>query len=135
MAIALGARAKKPGPAMVGADVELFMYDDKGDEMQAYERLLGDALRGDATLFTRQDAVEAAWRIVDPVLDRGPPPRIYRGGTWGPAEADAIAGRAGWYNPRPTPAAIIDGPFRGRRAKSFSSVTSARPTRGSRSRR
>ncbi len=102
-AIALGARTKKPGAAMVGADVELFMYHDKGDEMQPYERLLGDALRGDATLFTRQDAVEAAWRIVDPVLDRGPPPRIYRGGTWGPVEAQAVAGRAGWYNPRPSP--------------------------------
>jgi len=102
-AIALGARTKKPGAAMVGTDVELFMYHDKGDEMQPYERLLGDALQGDATLFTRQDAVEAAWRIVDPVLDRGPPPQIYRGGTWGPVEAEAVAGRAGWYNPRPSP--------------------------------
>ena len=99
-AIALGARAKQPGPAMVGADVELFVSDEKGEEMQPYERLLGDALAGDATLFTRQDAVEAAWRVVDPVLDRGPPPHLYRGGTWGLVEADAIAGGEGWYNPR-----------------------------------
>lgn len=99
-AIALGARAKKPGPAMVGAEVELFVSDEEGEEMQPYERLLGDALAGDATLFTRQDAVEAAWRVVDPVLDRGPPPQLYHGGTWGPAEADAIAGAEGWYNPR-----------------------------------
>ena len=103
MAIALGARAKIPGPAMAGADVELYMHDEKGEEMQAYERLIGDALRGDATLFTRQDAVEAAWRIVDPILDRGPPPSVYRGGTWGPVEANRIAGRDGWYNPRPSP--------------------------------
>ena len=70
------ARARRsPDRAMVGADVELFVSGRSDDEMQAYERLLGDALQGDATLFTRQDAVEAAWRIVDPVLDRGPPPR------------------------------------------------------------
>ena len=72
-----------------------------GDEMQAYERLLGDALRGDATLFTRQDAVEAAWRIVNPVLADTSPVHVYRSGTWGPSEADAIAADGdGWYNPR-----------------------------------
>jgi glucose-6-phosphate 1-dehydrogenase len=103
MAIALGARAKKPGPAMVGAGIELFVHDEKGVEMQPYERLLGDALCGDATLFTRQDAVEAAWRVVDPVLDHGPPVHRYRGGTWGPAAADAIVTDGdGWSNPRPS---------------------------------
>jgi glucose-6-phosphate 1-dehydrogenase len=102
MAIALGARAKAPGPAMVGSGIELFVHDEKGVEMQPYERLLGDALSGDATLFTRQDAVEAAWRVVDPVLDHGPPVHRYRGGTWGPAAADAVvADGDGWYNPRP----------------------------------
>jgi glucose-6-phosphate 1-dehydrogenase len=107
MAIALGARAKKPGPAMIGSDVELFVCDDKGEEMPAYERLLGDALNGDATLFTRQDAVEAAWRIVDPVLGTRLPVHVYRGGSWGPAAADAIlANRERWYNPRPSPAAV-----------------------------
>ena len=99
-AIALGARIKKPGPVMAGTDVELFVQDERNDEMQAYERLLGDALKGDPTLFTRQDAVEAAWRIVDPVLDRGPAPRPYRGGTWGPVEANRLAGREGWHDPR-----------------------------------
>ncbi len=103
MAIALGARAKEPGPAMVGTGIELFVHDEKNTEMQPYERLLGDALNGDATLFTRQDAVEAAWRIVDPVLDHGPPLHRYRGGTWGPPAADAIITDGdGWYNPRPS---------------------------------
>ncbi len=102
-AIALGARVKKPGPTMVGTSVELFVCDTQGDEMQAYERLLGDALRGDATLFTRQDAVEAAWRIVDPVLADTSPVHVYRGGTWGPPEALAIAADSdGWHNPRPS---------------------------------
>lgn len=88
---------------MVGSGIELFVHDEKGMEMQAYERLLGDALIGDATLFTRQDAVEAAWRVVDPVLDHGPPVHRYRAGTWGPAAADAIvADGDGWYNPRPS---------------------------------
>jgi glucose-6-phosphate 1-dehydrogenase len=103
MAIALGARAKKPGPAMVGAAIELFVHDERSTEMQPYERLLGDALNGDPTLFTRQDAVEAAWRIVDPVLDHVTPLHRYRGGTWGPAAADAIVTDGdGWYNPRPS---------------------------------
>jgi glucose-6-phosphate 1-dehydrogenase len=103
MAIALGARAKKPGPAMVGSSVELFVCDDEGEEMQAYERLLGDALKGDATLFTRQDGVEAAWRVVDSVLADAPALHPYRGGSWGPVDAEAIvADGDGWHNPRPT---------------------------------
>jgi glucose-6-phosphate 1-dehydrogenase len=66
-----------------------------------YERLIGDALKGDATLFARQDAVEAAWRIVDPIVDRDMPVHRYAGGTWGPVEVDAlIANREGWHNPR-----------------------------------
>ena len=69
--------------------------------MLPYERLLGDAMRGDATLFARQDAIEAQWRIVDPVLDLAAPPHHYEPGRWGPAEADrlvaAIAG--GWQRP------------------------------------
>lgn len=102
MAIALGARTKRPGVAMVGNDVELYVCDERGREMQAYERLIADALKGDATLFARQDAVEAAWRIVDPIIDGGTPVRRYGGGTWGPVEANAlVASRDGWYNPRP----------------------------------
>ena len=104
MAIALGARTKKPGTAMVGDEIELYVCNAKGDEMQAYERLIGDAIRGDATLFARQDAVEAAWRIVDPVLDARNAVHEYRAGSWGPAEADAIIARVGgWQNPKPAP--------------------------------
>ena len=87
---------------MVGNDVELYVCDERGREMEAYERLIGDALKGDATLFARQDAVEAAWRIVDPIVDRDMPVHLYASGTWGPVEADAlVANRDGWYNPRP----------------------------------
>ncbi len=99
MAIALGARSKKPGATMTGRDVELFVTDEKGDAMQEYERLLGDALKGDATLFTRQDSVEAAWRVVEPVLDARGPVYVYRGGSWGPAAAARIAGDTPWFNP------------------------------------
>ncbi len=68
--------------------------------MLPYERLLGDAMRGDANLFARQDAIEAQWRIVEPVLDMLTPPFIYEPGTWGPAEADRLAQAAGgWHRP------------------------------------
>ncbi len=69
--IAVGARVKRPGETLEGEETELSFVDKpEGDEMDAYERLLGDAMEGDATLFARQDAVEAAWAIVDPVLAR-----------------------------------------------------------------
>jgi glucose-6-phosphate 1-dehydrogenase len=69
--------------------------------MEAYERLLGDALKGDATLFGRQDSIEAAWRIVDPILDKRTPVRDYEPGTWGPAEADTMISEfGGWRNPQ-----------------------------------
>jgi glucose-6-phosphate 1-dehydrogenase len=68
--------------------------------MGAYERLLGDALQGDATLFARQDAVEAAWAIVDPVLGSSTPLHTYLPGSWGPAEADALTAEVGgWAQP------------------------------------
>jgi glucose-6-phosphate 1-dehydrogenase len=70
--------------------------------MEPYERLLGDALRGDKTLFGSEAEVEAAWRIVDPVLNSGEQPHEYDPGTWGPAEAEVIAANmSGWINPRP----------------------------------
>ncbi len=101
LTIALGARVKKPGEAMVGEPTELsLLHHSTQDEMSAYERLLGDAMAGDGTLFTRQDAVEAAWAIVDPVLGSAAPVRTYPPGTWGPAEADAMtAGVGGWADP------------------------------------
>ena len=61
-----------------------------GDAAEAYERLLGDALAGDTRLFARQDSVEEAWRIVQPLLDAPPETRLYRAGTWGPPEADEL---------------------------------------------
>ncbi len=70
------------------------------DEMDAYERVLGDAMRGDATLFAREDYVEEAWRIVDPVLKSGSPIYEYEPGTWGPKEVDArVSPPGGWHNP------------------------------------
>ena len=85
-AIAIGMRVKRPGEAMAGQDVELFAQQG-GDEMGAYERLIGDALRGDADLFARVDSVEAAWRIVEPIFGDATPIYEYEKGSWGPAEA------------------------------------------------
>lgn len=101
VSIAVGARVKRPGTENVGEEVELYVSDTHDDEMEAYERLIGDALKGDPTLFARQDGVEAAWRIVDPILNRRTPVHEYEPGSWGPAEADAmIAPLGGWRNPR-----------------------------------
>ncbi len=99
-AIALGAHAKRPGPAMQGRDVELFVDQRDKDEAEAYERLIGAALVGDTSLFARQDEVEAAWAVVDPVLSVDSVPYEYTPGTWGPKEADdVIAGECSWHNP------------------------------------
>jgi glucose-6-phosphate 1-dehydrogenase len=102
VAIALGARSKVPGEALVGEEVELFVcHHAGGDEMDAYERLLGDAMAGDATLFAREDSVEEAWRIVDPLLKDPPPIHEYEPNTWGPAEADRLIARVGgWHVPQ-----------------------------------
>ena len=99
--ISLGARAKLPGEAMVGEPVELLVRHMAGDEMTPYERLLGDAIRGDAMLFVREDAVETAWRVVDPVLGSKTPVHEYDPNTWGPAEADRIIADGEWHNPTP----------------------------------
>ena len=100
IAIALGVRSKVSGEAMIGQEVELLAAQGAGDEMGAYERLLHDAMRGDATLFAREDAVEAEWRVVQPVLGSATAPYGYEPGTWGPAEADRlIAGSGGWHKP------------------------------------
>jgi glucose-6-phosphate 1-dehydrogenase len=69
------------------------------EEMDAYERLLGDALAGDPTLFAREDYVEEAWRIVDPVLKSPAPPIEYEPGTWGPA-SPRVTPPGGWQDPR-----------------------------------
>jgi glucose-6-phosphate 1-dehydrogenase len=75
----------------------------RAEEMDAYERVLGDAMIGDATLFAREDYVEEAWRIVDPVLDAGTPLYPYAPGTWGPNEVDErVSPTGGWQNPTVT---------------------------------
>jgi glucose-6-phosphate 1-dehydrogenase len=99
--IALGTMNKKPGEGMVGEPVELVLsHHADGDEMDAYERLLGDALRGDPGLFAREDSVEAAWRIVDPVVGDAVPLETYEPNTWGPAGAlSRVVPPGGWHNP------------------------------------
>jgi glucose-6-phosphate 1-dehydrogenase len=98
--IAIGARAKQPGEGMVGRPMELSVVDrpmvDEG--LDAYERLLGDAMVGDGTLFARQDVVEAAWAIVDPVLHHPGPLHEYQPGSWGPPQADRLVEPVGGWN-------------------------------------
>jgi glucose-6-phosphate 1-dehydrogenase len=101
-AIALAARVKLAGKEFVGEQRELYLLEEQQGEEAPYERLLGDAMAGDGALFTREDAVEAAWAVVDPVLKTHHHVRPYRRGTWGPKEADAIiASDGGWHNPKP----------------------------------
>jgi glucose-6-phosphate 1-dehydrogenase len=98
--ISVGARVKAPGEEMVGEDIDLIAHHHPASEMMPYERLLGDAIRGDAALFAREDGVEAAWRIIDPILGKATPVVEYAPNTWGPREADGlIAGDGGWHNP------------------------------------
>ena len=100
--IALGARVKVPGEKMIGRPTELSFFDENelaiGTRMADYERLLGDAMLGDATLFARQDVVEAAWAIVDPVIHGPSPMYEYEPGTWGPKEADYLPASVGGWN-------------------------------------
>lgn len=101
MSIALGAMIKMPGEKLSGEPVELLLSDyPQGDERGAYERLLGDALKGDATLFAREDSVEAAWRIVDPILDGRVAVEPYEPNTWGPKSAQtSLVPPGGWHEP------------------------------------
>ena len=101
MQIALGVMVMAPGEVMAGKEVELLAFHHPTkDEMDAYERLLGDALKGDATLFAREDYVEEAWRIVDPVLKASTPVYEYEPNTWGPREVDPkVSPAGGWHNP------------------------------------
>ncbi len=100
-AIAVGAMVKRQGEETVGEEIELlFSHDADAAEADAYEQLLGDAMKGEPFRFARQDYVEEAWRIVDPVLKADTPVVSYEPGSWGPAEADAIAAPRAWYNPK-----------------------------------
>ncbi len=99
--IGLGMRVKVAGERMAGEDVELIVTRQPGEGMTPYERLLGDALRGDPGLFGRQDAIEAQWAVVDPVLGDVTPVYEYACGTWGPHEAERLLeGDDGWIDPR-----------------------------------
>jgi glucose-6-phosphate 1-dehydrogenase len=103
VAITVDARAKRPGEEMVGAPVALTLKEGAADsevQMSAYERLLGDAMEGDPTLFAREDVVEATWAIVDPVIREPRAPIEYECGSWGPAEADALVAGVGGWNTR-----------------------------------
>ncbi len=100
--ISTGARVKLPGEAMRGEPVELIARRQPRSDNLPYERLLRDALRGDPSLFTRDDSVEAAWRVIDPVLGNAEPVHEYEPGTWGPAVAARIvSGDEGWHDPKP----------------------------------
>jgi glucose-6-phosphate 1-dehydrogenase len=104
VAIALGAHTKKPGPVMTGQDVELYVAQQQCEDMGAYEILISAALIGDTSHFAREDEVEAAWAIVDPVLNVGTPPIEYVQGSWGPPQAEGLLkGPCGWHNPGARP--------------------------------
>ena len=100
MSISLGARAKKPGEDLVGEAVELYASHHSGTERPPYQRLIGDATRGDQSLFAREDSVEAAWRIVDGILGDRTPLHDYEPGSWGPDEANGILAPGDhWHDP------------------------------------
>lgn len=103
MEIALGARAKNAGEGMAGRGVELSVCSLEAEFLTPYERLIGDAMRGDPALFARQDGVEAAWTIVDGLLATAPPVEFYEPGTWGPESADRVGPRGGWHDPSKSP--------------------------------
>ena len=101
-AIALAARVKREGKEFIGDQRELYLVDERPGEESPYERLLGDAMAGNGALFTREDAVEAAWSVVDPVLNIHHPVHRYRRYSWGPKQSDMlIQANGSWRNPMP----------------------------------
>jgi glucose-6-phosphate 1-dehydrogenase len=102
MTFAIGGNVIAPGQEASSITAEMVgTHIPRANEMDAYERVLGDAMHGDATLFAREDYVEEAWRIVDPILKTGSPVYEYEPGTWGPREVDArISPPDGWHNPK-----------------------------------
>ncbi|APR81528.1 Glucose-6-phosphate 1-dehydrogenase [Minicystis rosea] len=97
--LAIGVRVKQPGERMVGLPTELLVTRDFSEAMAPYERLLGDALAGDPTLFASQNEVDAQWTVVDPILHESTPLYTYDPGTWGPAEADDLVADIGGWQP------------------------------------
>jgi len=105
IAIGMGVRVKTPGERMTGNDVELSVTEQPACDMPPYERLLGDALRGQSELFARQDLIEAQWRAVEPILGNVTPFYNYEPGTWGPDEAQQLIANDGpWMSPKATTA-------------------------------
>ncbi len=103
VSVGLGLRVKRPGEKMIGQPVELTLNEEAGSQTPPYQRLLGDAMRGDGELFGREDIVDAQWRIVEPILAAPPACVEYEPGTWGPEAADALIGADGpWRNPEPS---------------------------------
>ncbi len=101
IAIGMGVRMKTPGERMTGSDVELTLTAQAANDMPPYERLLGDAMRGQSELFAREDLVEAQWRAVEPILGNVTPLSVYEPGSWGPDEAQALIANDGpWINPQ-----------------------------------
>jgi glucose-6-phosphate 1-dehydrogenase len=100
-AVALAARVKSAGKEFVGHQHELYLVEEQPGAESPYERLLGDAMAGDGALFTREDAVEAAWAVVEPVLKTHHQSCLYESGSWGPKEADDLIAADGcWHNPK-----------------------------------
>src|ERR1700758_4987754 len=100
VAIAMGMTVMAPGEKMTGEPAEMVGSEHpNAEDMDAYERVLGDAMAGDATLFAREDYVEEAWRIVDPVLKADTPVYEYEPKTWGPDEVERVTPPGGWQNP------------------------------------
>jgi glucose-6-phosphate 1-dehydrogenase len=101
ISLSLGARLKRPGEELVSKPAHLSVVEEPtADEVDAYERLLGDAMRGDGMLFVREDAVEAAWAIVDPILGNATTLEEYEPGSWGPHESAGLAiDVGGWHDP------------------------------------
>ncbi len=112
ISISLSANVKRPGEELVSKPTHLSVVEDHtADEVDAYERLLGDAMRGDALLFVREDAVEAAWAIVDPILGNTTPLAEYEPGSWGPHEAVRLADDVGgWHDPEGSEADKVAAP-------------------------
>ena len=100
MAIAMGMTVLAPGDRLVGQSTEMIASrQPSAEQMDAYERVLGDAMAGDATLFAREDYVEEAWRIVDPLLQKATPVYSYEPNGWGPNEIERVTPPGGWQNP------------------------------------
>jgi len=111
--IALAARVKRPGEEFLGEQRELSLLNARPGQEQPYERLLSDALAGEGALFTTAETVEAAWAVVDPVLESHPRAHPYQPGSWGPLQAaDLIAAHGRWHNPavdpKPMPSSVED---------------------------